>query len=199
MTNMAIKAIRLYIRTKRSTDYNAEGFACISNLSKYAHVTSFVGTQMKWPMGATSGRPPSREFLKFCMLDNVKIFGLPMYHPRTTETQLVALSATIENAITTSQGRKAFIPLAPSALMSLLGGFNMTGQVYKPVNGKDVSPLRGEDDLLGPCGHQSPQRPPARAFEDGKSGRQQSPVRRERLLSHMGWPSVGGHQGCGEQ
>lgn len=42
---------------------------------------------MKWPMGATTGRPPSREFLKFCMLDNVKTFGLPMYHPRTTETQ----------------------------------------------------------------------------------------------------------------
>ena len=27
----------------------------------------------------------------------------------------------------------------------------MTGQVYKPVNGKDVSPLRGEDGLLGEC------------------------------------------------
>ncbi|EXK83006.1 hypothetical protein FOQG_12685 [Fusarium oxysporum f. sp. raphani 54005] len=164
---------------------------------------------MKWPMGETPGRPPSRELLKFCMLENVKTLGLPMYHPRATETQLVALSATIENAITTSQGRKFFIPLAPSsafwnpsrksALVSLSGGFDMTGQVYKPVNGKDVSPLRGEDGFLGPCGHQSPQRPPARAFEDGKSGRQQSPVRRERLLSHVGWPSVGGHQGCGEQ
>ncbi|KAK2472311.1 hypothetical protein H9L39_16191 [Fusarium oxysporum f. sp. albedinis] len=112
---------------------------------------------MKWSMGETPGRPPSRELLKFCMLDNVKTLGLPMYHPRATETQLVALSATIENAITTSQG-----------------GFNMTGQVYKPVNGEDVSPLRGEDGLLGPCGHQSPQCPPARAFEDGKSGRQQA-------------------------
>jgi len=111
-------------------------------------------------MGATTGRPPSREFLKFCMLDNVKPLVFPCTTP-TTETQLVALSATIENAITTSQGRKSFIPLAPSsafwnpsrksALISPLGGFNMTGQVYKPVNGKDVSPLRGEDGLLGEC------------------------------------------------
>ncbi|KAI1022168.1 hypothetical protein LB504_007479 [Fusarium proliferatum] len=120
---------------------------------------SWPGSQMKWPSGVTTGEPPSRELFKLCMLDDVRTLGLPLYHPRATETQLVALPITIANGITKSQGMKFFVPQFPSStfwkpsrkgtLVSLSGGAETIGPVFKPVDGKEFGPLEGEEGLLG--------------------------------------------------
>jgi PAB1-binding protein PBP1 len=107
--------------------------------------------------GGNHRETPSREPFKLCMFDDIITLGLPMYHSRATETQLVALPASMANEITNSQGMRFFMPLVPSsafwipspkrALVSLSGGAEMIGPVFKPVDGKDVGPLGGQPIL----------------------------------------------------
>ncbi|KAH7000342.1 hypothetical protein EDB80DRAFT_779772 [Ilyonectria destructans] len=43
---------------------------------------SMPGSQMVWPLGVTRGEPPSDELSNLCLLNDIRVLGIPSYHKR---------------------------------------------------------------------------------------------------------------------
>lgn len=48
---------------------------------------SMPGTQMVWPRGISTADAPSPELFALCLLNDIRVLGLPSYHVRTGEHQ----------------------------------------------------------------------------------------------------------------
>ncbi|KAH7185433.1 uncharacterized protein B0J16DRAFT_341612 [Fusarium flagelliforme] len=119
---------------------------------------SMPGTTMQWLKGVTMGEQPSQNLFALCLIDDIRTIGLPSYHYRNSDTQLLGVPDYIA-AHTNPKGPRLYVPdhsipefwnpWAKVSLVSISGDAESVGPVFKPVIGKQAGLMLPTGGLLG--------------------------------------------------